>query len=95
VYLEKVEKTTLGQRESKIYVIQLNNLKILKLQDFAEGHINLTLVPMFHPFGILILDVLTIFSLHQSHANRYKRYIVPVLSVFMDFYVRVFVRVFT
>lgn len=31
----------------------------------------------------------------ESHANRYKRYIVPVLSVYMDFYVRVFVRVFT
>ncbi|XP_066353263.1 tRNA (guanine(26)-N(2))-dimethyltransferase 1-like isoform X2 [Miscanthus floridulus] len=31
----------------------------------------------------------------ESHANRYKRYIVPVLSVFMDFYIRVFVRVFT
>ncbi|KAF5958487.1 hypothetical protein HYC85_005712 [Camellia sinensis] len=28
----------------------------------------------------------------ESHANRYKRYIVPVLSVQMDFYVRVFVR---
>ncbi|KAJ0894155.1 putative tRNA (guanine(26)-N(2))-dimethyltransferase [Helianthus annuus] len=27
----------------------------------------------------------------ESHANRYKRYIVPVLSVQMDFYVRVFV----
>lgn len=31
----------------------------------------------------------------QSHANRYKRYIVPVLSVQMDFYVRVFVRIYT
>ncbi|VAH89299.1 unnamed protein product [Triticum turgidum subsp. durum] len=31
----------------------------------------------------------------ESHANRYKRYIVPVVSVYMDFYVRVFVRVFT
>ncbi|KAG6396146.1 hypothetical protein SASPL_142288 [Salvia splendens] len=31
----------------------------------------------------------------ESHANRYKRYIVPVLSVKIDFYVRVFVRVFT
>ncbi|XP_042452328.1 probable tRNA (guanine(26)-N(2))-dimethyltransferase 1 isoform X1 [Zingiber officinale] len=31
----------------------------------------------------------------ESHANRYKRYIVPVLSVQMDFYIRVFVRVFT
>ncbi|KAG6408154.1 hypothetical protein SASPL_131157 [Salvia splendens] len=31
----------------------------------------------------------------ESHANRYKRYIVPVLSVKMDFYIRVFVRIFT
>ncbi|KAJ4973032.1 hypothetical protein NE237_006206 [Protea cynaroides] len=31
----------------------------------------------------------------EGHANRYKRYIVPVLSVQMDFYVRVFVRIFT
>ncbi|KAK6928070.1 tRNA methyltransferase, Trm1 [Dillenia turbinata] len=31
----------------------------------------------------------------ESHANRYKRYTVPVLSVQMDFYVRVFVRVYT
>ncbi|WIA32628.1 hypothetical protein OEZ86_003431 [Tetradesmus obliquus] len=31
----------------------------------------------------------------ESHANRYKRYIVPLLSVHMDFYIRVFVRVFT
>ncbi|KAJ6402574.1 hypothetical protein OIU84_014637 [Salix udensis] len=31
----------------------------------------------------------------ESHANRYKRYIVPVLSVQMNFYVRVFVRVYT
>ncbi|MCO5608479.1 hypothetical protein L7F22_062689 [Adiantum nelumboides] len=31
----------------------------------------------------------------QSHANRYKRVIVPVLSVWIDFYVRVFVRIYT
>ncbi|KAL1360986.1 hypothetical protein HN51_006365 [Arachis hypogaea] len=31
----------------------------------------------------------------ESHANRYKRYIVPVLSVQIDFYVRVFVRIYT
>ncbi|KAF5725422.1 N2 N2-dimethylguanosine tRNA methyltransferase [Tripterygium wilfordii] len=31
----------------------------------------------------------------ESHANRYKRYIVPVLSVAMDFYVRVFIRIYT
>ncbi|MQL72924.1 hypothetical protein Taro_005276 [Colocasia esculenta] len=31
----------------------------------------------------------------ESHANRYKRYIVPVLSVQMDFYIRVFVRIYT
>ncbi|KAJ0967812.1 hypothetical protein J5N97_024729 [Dioscorea zingiberensis] len=31
----------------------------------------------------------------ESNANRYKRHIVPVLSVYMDFYIRVFVRIFT
>ncbi|XP_020092724.1 probable tRNA (guanine(26)-N(2))-dimethyltransferase 1 [Ananas comosus] len=31
----------------------------------------------------------------ESHANRYKRYIVPILSVHMDFYIRVFVRIYT
>ncbi|KAK8942829.1 putative tRNA (guanine(26)-N(2))-dimethyltransferase 2 [Platanthera zijinensis] len=31
----------------------------------------------------------------ESHAIRYKRYIVPILSVHMDFYIRVFVRIFT
>ena len=37
---------------------------------------------------------LLLFSL-ESHANRYKRYIKPLLSVSVDFYVRVFVQVFT
>lgn len=31
----------------------------------------------------------------ESHANRYNRYIEPVLSLSADFYIRVFVRVFT
>ncbi|KAJ8557211.1 hypothetical protein K7X08_002836 [Anisodus acutangulus] len=31
----------------------------------------------------------------ESHANRYKRYIVPVLTVHMDFYVRAFVRIYS
>ncbi|KEH25136.1 N(2),N(2)-dimethylguanosine tRNA methyltransferase, putative [Medicago truncatula] len=31
----------------------------------------------------------------ESHANRYKRYIVPVLSFQKDFYLRVFVRIYT
>ncbi len=31
----------------------------------------------------------------ESHANRYKRYIVPVLSCSIDFYCRVFVLVYT
>ncbi|KAG6543187.1 hypothetical protein Mapa_015437 [Marchantia paleacea] len=31
----------------------------------------------------------------ESHANRYKRYIVPLISLSIDFYVRVFVRVYT
>jgi tRNA (guanine26-N2/guanine27-N2)-dimethyltransferase len=30
----------------------------------------------------------------ESHANRYRRHIVPVLSLGIDFYVRLFVRVF-
>ncbi|KAL6526314.1 hypothetical protein OROMI_029954 [Orobanche minor] len=41
-------------------------------------------------YNLLILVILA-----KSHANRYKRYIVPVLSVQMDFYVRVFIRVYT
>eukprot|EP00898_Chlorokybus_atmophyticus_P008128 jgi/Chlat1/8316/Chrsp78S07725 len=31
----------------------------------------------------------------ESHANRYKRYIEPVLALSVDFYVRVFVRIYT
>jgi tRNA G26 N,N-dimethylase Trm1 len=31
----------------------------------------------------------------ESHANRYGRYIVPLLSVSADFYVRVFVKIFS
>jgi len=31
----------------------------------------------------------------ESHANRYGRYIVPLLSMSIDFYIRVFVRVYT
>jgi tRNA(guanine-26,N2-N2) methyltransferase len=31
----------------------------------------------------------------QTHASRYKRYIVPLLSCSIDFYIRIFVRVYT
>ncbi len=31
----------------------------------------------------------------ESHANRYRRYIIPLLSCSVDFYIRLFVRVFT
>ncbi|KAJ2949554.1 hypothetical protein O0L34_g15473 [Tuta absoluta] len=31
----------------------------------------------------------------SSHANRYSRYIVPLLSISADFYIRVFVKVYT
>lgn len=31
----------------------------------------------------------------EAHAARYKRHIVPVLSLSIDFYIRVFVRVYT
>ena len=57
--------------------------------------VNFTLFPMFHPLNMFFLDVLTIFSLHQSHANRYKRYILHVLSVFIDFWVCVYVQLFS
>lgn len=43
-----------------------------------------------HEMALRIL----LFSL-ESHANRYKRYIKPLLSISVDFYVRVFVQVFT
>ena len=36
-----------------------------------------------------------ILSCIESHANHYKRYIVPLVSVSADFYIRVFVQVFT
>nr|TKW21068.1 hypothetical protein SEVIR_4G186200v2 [Setaria viridis] len=31
----------------------------------------------------------------ESHAIRHKRHIVPIISIHMDFYIRVFVRIFT
>jgi tRNA (guanine26-N2/guanine27-N2)-dimethyltransferase len=31
----------------------------------------------------------------QAAANRYKRHVVPLISLSIDFYVRVFVRVYT
>eukprot|EP01114_Cavostelium_apophysatum_P018935 TRINITY_DN5959_c0_g1_i2.p3 TRINITY_DN5959_c0_g1~~TRINITY_DN5959_c0_g1_i2.p3 ORF type:complete len:327 (-),score=80.18 TRINITY_DN5959_c0_g1_i2:1106-2086(-) len=43
-----------------------------------------------HEMGLRI-----VLSSIQSHAGRYKRYIVPVLALSIDFYVRIFVRVFT
>lgn len=46
--------------------------------------------PYCHEMALRIL----LASLEQ-HAARYKRYIVPVLSLSIDFYVRVFVRVYT
>lgn len=46
--------------------------------------------PYCHEMALRIL----LASLEQ-HAARYKRYIVPVLSLSIDFYIRVFVRVYT
>jgi len=46
--------------------------------------------PFQHEMGIR-----TILQTLDSHANRYSRYIVPLLSLSIDFYFRVFVRVFT
>ncbi|PRW58454.1 tRNA (guanine(26)-N(2))-dimethyltransferase 2 [Chlorella sorokiniana] len=46
--------------------------------------------PYCHEMALRIL----LASLEQ-HAARYKRYIVPILSLSIDFYIRVFVRVYT
>ncbi|KAL3866784.1 hypothetical protein ACJMK2_044054 [Sinanodonta woodiana] len=43
-----------------------------------------------HEMGLRIL-----LQCIESHANRYSRYIEPLLSVSVDFYMRVFVKVFT
>jgi tRNA (guanine26-N2/guanine27-N2)-dimethyltransferase len=43
-----------------------------------------------HEFALRI-----VLSCIETHANRYKRHIVPLLCVHMDFYVRLFVRVYT
>lgn len=44
--------------------------------------------PIFQALRIVLQCV-------ESHANRYGRYIVPLLSISADFYVRVFVRIFS
>jgi len=47
-------------------------------------------LPSCHEFGIR-----AVLASIESAANRYKRHIVPVLSFQVDFYLRVFVRVYT
>ena len=39
--------------------------------------------------------MLRVLLVMQGHANRYKRHIIPMLSCSIDFYVRIFVRVYT
>lgn len=46
--------------------------------------------PYCHEMAIRIL-----LASIETHANRYKRHIVPILSLSIDFYIRVFVRVYT
>jgi tRNA G26 N,N-dimethylase Trm1 len=56
--------------------------------------INLAFV--MHIINYLIFQALRIvLQCVESHANRYGRYIVPLLSISADFYVRVFVRIFS
>ena len=66
------------------------------LQRRLQGHANL------YNCHVLLLSVPCrqaaddcLICLLQGHANRYKRHIVPMLSLSVDFYVRVFVRVYT
>lgn len=54
------------------------------------------LVFVTHIINCLIFQALRIvLQCVESHANRYGRYIVPLLSISADFYVRVFVRIFS
>ena len=47
-------------------------------------------------FVVFCLKALRIvLSSLESHANRYYRYIVPLLACSVDFYMRVFVQVFS
>ena len=46
-------------------------------------------------FVSLIQALRIVLSSLESHANRYHRYIVPLLSCSVDFYIRLFVRVYT
>lgn len=41
------------------------------------------------------MSVRLVLAAIEAQANRYKRYIQPVLGVAVDFYLRVFVRVYT
>lgn len=50
--------------------------------------------PLHKPYGHEMALRILLASLEQ-HAARYKRYILPLLSLSIDFYVRVFVQVFT
>ena len=45
-------------------------------------------VPLMQALRIVLASL-------ESHANRYHRYIVPLMSCSVDFYIRLFVRVFT
>ena len=53
----------------------------------AQSH-GLAPLPLLQALRIVLASL-------ESHANRYHRYIVPLLSCSVDFYVRLFVRVFT
>lgn len=42
----------------------------------------------------LLIEFVSVLASLERHANVYQRHIVPILSASIDFYVRVFVRVF-
>ena len=47
----------------------------------------------FHKFILQALRI--VLRSIESHANRYARYITPLLSLSIDFYIRIFVRLHT
>lgn len=61
---------------------------VINLTKFETNFFLLVMLKKFQALRIVLRSL-------ESHANRYGRYIVPLLSLSIDFYVRLFVQVFT
>ena len=104
-YCHEMVRYTISHRSniSCVFSFDVKKLEVI----FLRGHflalsISVCLSPS--PFLSLFLSLYLSLSLQslriilsciESHANRYRRYIVPLLSCSIDFYCRVFVLVYT